>query len=120
MGGEKNHEGNGIQTEGGDININQKGDLFVRANGIFSKSGDIKIFSYGQIDIDQGGVSSENGDISVHSKSTIKLAGFNLNSNNGKKVGEGNLDTSDVLNNTLILVTEPVLGGGDIKIRTSK
>ena len=120
VGGEDNHEGNGIQTSGGDIIIDQEGDLLVRANGIFSESGDIKIFCKGKIDIDQGGVSTENGDISVHSKSSIRLAGFNLNTNNGEKVGAGALDTSSILQNTLILVSEPVLGGGDINIMTSK
>jgi len=115
-----NQGSSGIQTQNGEIEMILFAKVIVRGNGIYSGEGDISILCDGDIDVAQGGISSNNGDIYVESKSIIKLDGFNLNSNNGVKIGQGKLDTSKVLPNSILFLTEPVVGGGDVTIKTSQ
>lgn len=111
--------GSGIRSKNGNIDMELSSNLVVLANGISSGKGNIKIISKGTINVSQGGISTDNGDIYVHAiLGKIYLDGFNLNSNNGKKTGHGVLDTLGVRPGSVFCSTEPVLGGGDITIKT--
>ncbi len=115
-----NQGGSGIQTKNGSIEMVLIDKLLVSGNGIFSGEGDISIICKGIIDVDQGGISSHNGDIYVESSSIITLDGFNLNSNNGVKIGQGKLDTSQLISDSIVFLTEPVVGGGNVTIKTTE
>ena len=119
IGGDTSAGGSGILTNGGNVHIKTEKDILIRARGIYSGTGDIVIFSIDDIYVSRGGVTTTNGNISVTSaRGIIVLDGMNLNTNIGPKIGEGRLDTSNIIPDRLILHTEPVLGGGNITITT--
>lgn len=121
VGGDEIAGGSGIMTLGGKITGQLKGNVVVRARGIYSGNGSIRLVSRKNIVVRFGGITTSNAPIYIESlEGTIDLGGMNLNTNIGPKVGVGKLDTSTITKGTLLLQTEPVLGGANITIRTHK
>ncbi|MCB0649106.1 MAG: hypothetical protein KDC49_20690 [Saprospiraceae bacterium] len=121
IGGDEDRGGSGIQTFGGSVNLDIAQNLLVQARGVFAGNGKVYAVAGQDVVVKFGGITTNNGDIFLESKNgKITLGGMNLNSKIDRKTTGGKLDTSRISNKNLILLTEPVVGGGDITIITKR
>lgn len=112
--------GSGLGSKSGNINLSFGHSIEVTANGVYSNTGTIAIAGDGDILIQSGGVYTSGSNISVQSLyGKIILGGYNLNTAHQSDLKGGKLDTLGINSSRLQLITEPVLGGGDITIRTN-
>ncbi|MBK8634196.1 MAG: hypothetical protein IPN72_11835 [Saprospiraceae bacterium] len=119
IGGDEGYGGSGIVTNGGSVNLEVDNNLTVQARGLYTAKGKIYIRVKNDVWVRFGGITTLNESIYLESiKGKITLDGMNLNSRIDQKTNGGKLDTSNINSKKLILLTEPVVGGGDITIVT--
>jgi len=119
IGGDEGYGGSGIVTNGGSVKLEVDNNLIVQARGLYTAKGKIHIRVKNDVWVRFGGITTLNESIYLESlKGKITLDGMNLNSRIDQKTNGGKLDTSNINSKKLILLTEPVVGGGDITIVT--